>query len=148
MIKSSDIASALVTQLRAIPALVTALGANAANIYAKDEYESLMDAQWGQPDGTLMVVYQYTIPGAVGSLEVYQHTFSLFLQYQADPSAILALVLDGIPTGSGNRMCELSLVAGLLPFGTASIFRRQFPISDKQSKDFWEIQISFPDRGI
>jgi hypothetical protein len=148
MIKSSDISAALVTQLRAIPALVTALGNSAANIYVKDEYEPLLDAQWGQPDGTLMVVYQYTIPGGLGSMEVYQHTFSLFLQYQADPSAILALVLDAVPTGAGNKMRELSLVAGLLPFGTASIFRRQFAISDKQAKDFWEIQLSFPDRGI
>lgn len=148
MILASTIASALVTQLRAIPALVAALGASTANIYAKDDYEPLMDARWGQLDGSLMVVYQYTIPGNIGSMEVYQHTFSLFLQYQADPSAILALILDAVPTGAGNKMRELSLVSGLLPFGTASIFRRQFPISDKQSKDFWEIQVSFPDRGI
>lgn len=144
MIQPSAITAAMVTQLKAIPALVAALG-TANNIAAYNEAGSLAEAIRNLRAKELLVAWQQTIPSASGAMEMWLHQASVFFRVHGDPSPVIAAILTGIPTTKQVAFHRLQLAAGLLPSTTPIIFRRQLPVSDTAAVDYIEIQFSYGD---
>ena len=144
MISPATITAAMVTQLKAIAALVTALG-SANNIAAHNESGSLAEAIRNLKAKEVLVAWQQTIPGESSAMEMWLHQASIFFRVIGDPAPVLTVILTGIPAGQAVAFHRLQLTAGLLPSTTPSTYRRQLPISETAAVDYIEIQFNYGD---
>lgn len=144
MITPVTITTAMVTKLRLIPALVTALGVS-SKIFVHDERGSLADSIRNLEANELLVAWQQSVPGEMGPLTIWEHQVSVFFRVYGDPSTAISAVLTGVPTGEASAFHRLTLTAGLLPSTTPTVFRRQLPISETAAVDYIEIQFSYGD---
>lgn len=144
MITPSTITAAMITKLRLIPTLVTAMGTS-ARIFTHDEQGSLAESIRNLKAKELLVAWQQSVPAEMGPLTIWEHQISVFFRVYGDPSTAISAILTGIPTGSQQPFHRLTLTAGLLPSTTPTIFRRQLPISGDAFVDYIEIQFSYGD---
>lgn len=150
MIDPATLRAEQVTALRQIPALVALLGGNTANIvdYEEEENGDLFNTIFALDPPKLLVVYQGTNPSG-GSRSMWQHNFSWIIRVSTSPTAVFAAIVNGVRTGgSGLALLYETINPAYQPMSIPVMRRALIPISDRASKDYWEISISFTSKGI
>jgi hypothetical protein len=149
MIDPADLRSGLVAALRDIPAVVTLVG-SAQNIreYEEEENGDLLNTIFGLPVPTILVVYQGS-NAAGGPRSLWQHQVSLIVRTATSPTALFAAIVNGVrTTGGGLPLVHDTIHASYSPMAIPAMRRAFIPVSERSSKDYWEITTSFISRGI
>lgn len=154
MINPGTIADELVTLLKAIPALVTLVGGNAANIYAyHDTYPERVDLRLAvrqMPSPGVMVAWTGTQPSGI-STQFWKHEFSIFMRTAEEAKTstphgyydMFRQVVKGIPAGQSLPIPYLTVDSNCEPMDTPAIHRQ----SGVEGLDFFEITLSFCEIG-
>jgi len=135
--------------LREIPDLVNLLGGDALNIvdYEEEDNGDLFNTIFSLDPPKLLVVYQGTSPSG-GFPTLWQHNFSWIVRVSGSPTAVLSAIVDGIRTGgSGLQFLYDSIHDKYQPMSLPQMRRAVIPVSERASKDYWEITTSFISRG-
>lgn len=150
MIDPATLRTALVNALKDIPALVSALGNSAANIeeYVEQNEGDLFSKIASLKAPRLLVLYNGT-GFAGGTRELWRHTFSLIVAATGSPTAVFALVVNGVPASGGNTrvMLEYPIHAQYHQMEVPQLSRRVIPVSESSSFDYWEITTAYVSRG-
>lgn len=158
MIAPSTLAGNIVTALRAIPALVTAMGGTATRIsaYADTFPQSvqLFQAVQDMPPPGMLVVWNGTEPYGRGLAEVWVHEFAVIVRPKPETSTATGIsdiwlnFVDGIPTGmGGQKMLFTEVNSALYRMETPRIRRMSLPINERDSLDYFEITMRFVEKG-
>ena len=153
MIAPLDIQNALVSKLQAIPALLLLVGSTAGNISAYvDEWPSrvdLLEAVRDMKPGEILVAHQETGPGQLARMETWRHRFSIYVKPLGKVSDVWYQFVNGIPTnGDGLKMLYTeSLDPTLHRMNTPSIRRQFLPVNEFTVLDYFEISVTFDERG-
>lgn len=149
MIDPAILRAAQVTALREIAALVTLVGGSTANIvdYEEEENGDLFNTVFALAPPKILVVYQGTTPSGQYP-SVWQHNFSWIIRVAGSPTAVFAAIVNGVRTGgSGLALLLDSIHDKYEPMSLPQMRRAVIPISDRASKDYWEITTSYLSRG-
>ena len=133
-VNPEDIVGALVTLLRDIPDLVTAMGGDATKIYAYlDRYPtnvSLEMAKYQMPSPGIMVAWQGSGPGSFGGFEAWKHEISIFCRAgvgsESTPSGyweLFRLIVKGVPAAAAIAMQYVTVHPACQPMDTPSMRR-------------------------
>lgn len=150
MIDPAILRAAQVTSMRSISGLVDLLGADPGNIIGYDEEDNgdLLNTIFSLEPPKLLVVYQGTVP-AGGARSMWQHNFSWIVRVSVSPTAVFSAILSGTVTGgSGLSFVFDTIHPAYEPMSLPSMRRSIIPVSDRASRDYWEITTSFMSRGI
>jgi hypothetical protein len=152
VLNPKTIGDGFIVHLKAIAALVALFGGNASDIsYYDDNYPERSDYLKAIEDlapGKLLLVYQSTTPGAKSLRETWVHTFSLIIKPRESIGAIFEALINGVPTtGSGLSMYQVEPVAGCYAMEVPSLRRRTLQVSTGMYVDYFEIQVSFTEKG-
>ncbi len=154
MLATKTIQDGLVAKLRALAALVALMkDGNSANISAYiDEWPKkadLLEAVRDMDPGTILVAHQETGPANLARMEVWRHRFSVYLKPLGLMSDAWTQIVNGIPAGGdGLPMYMTEVVAGLHRMDTPSIRRQFLPVNEFTVIDYFEISISFAEKGF
>lgn len=154
MLAPQTIQEALVAKFQAIPALVALMkDGSASNIFAYiDEWPGridLLEAVRNLQEGALLVAHQETGPANLGRMEAWTHRLSCYLKPVGTMSAAWDQIVNGIPTGGDGLPMYLTEVHAKLHRMNTPTLRRQFlPISEVTVIDYFEISISFAEKGF
>jgi hypothetical protein len=158
MIAPSTLAGNIVTALRAIPALVTAMGGTATRIsaYADTFPQSvqLFQAIQDLPPPGMLVVWNGTGPYGRGLSEVWVHEFAVIVRPKPETgtatgiSDIWSNFVNGIPTAmGGQKMLFTEVNSALHRMETPSIRRMSLQVSETKVLDYFEITMRFVEKG-
>jgi hypothetical protein len=149
MIDPATLRAAQVTALKEIPSLVTLLGAEANIVdYEEEDNGDLFNTVFALDPPKLLVVYQGTNPSG-GARSMWQHNFSWIIRVSTSPTAVFAAIVNGVRTGgSGLALLYDSINPNYQPMSLPSMRRAVIPISERASRDYWEITTSFISRGV
>lgn len=149
MIDPATLRTAFVNALKDIPALVAALGASASNIeeYVDQNEGDLFSKIASLKAPRLLVIYSGT--NQAGGQSLWRHAFSLIVCASGSPTAIYALVINGVPASGGNTrtMLEYPIHAKYHQMEVPQLSRRVIPVSETSSFDYWEITTAFVSTG-
>jgi hypothetical protein len=155
MIDPSTLIESLVTLLRDIPDLVAEMGGDPDRIYAyHDQYPkraSLVNAIHTMPAPGIMAVWQGTVPGTFGGVDVWKQQVTLYLRAQETfdgnpPTAyyrLHRLILKGVPMSAGVPMLNLTIHPSCYPMDLPPIQRQ----TDAEGLDYFEVPITFTEAG-
>jgi hypothetical protein len=153
MIDASEIVNNLVTMMRDVPDLVTAVGSDSSRIFAyHDSYPhnvSLAHALHQMPSPSLMVVWQGTQPGAFGGVDVWKHQIAMFLRAKEEATAgtayykLFRLITKGVPTATGIALENATVHPSCYAMDLPSIQRQ----TDAEGLDYFEVTLSFTEAG-
>lgn len=158
MTDPNTIAGALVTALRAIPALVTAMGGVSTRISAYADTFPQSVQLWQAvhdlaPPG-MLVVWNGTMPGGRGLSEVWLHEFSIIVRPKPETSTATGIsdiwsnFVNGVPTGmGGQKMIFTEITPALHRMETPSIRRMSLPVNERDSLDYFEITVRFAEKS-
>ena len=117
MINPKTLVAEFVAALQALPNLVDALGSGADSIQGYSENSIVFGEQTqnnirlailSMPPGSIMVVWQGTGTGRLGSALMFVHEFSLYLRTPETPSVgyedLFNLIVNDYPTGTTIKM--------------------------------------------
>jgi hypothetical protein len=147
VIKPSDITSEIVTLLRAIPALVEAMGDDDERIYVYDDTYPVnvnrSDAIRNAPSPSVMVMYRSTGEAVAGGM--WTHRVSLYLRPKdgGSYSDLAYLIFSGVPTGHGYAFpnCEVHQdLADMRIEGEAT------PTVDDEGVEYMEVNLRFEEK--
>ena len=150
MIDPAILRTAQVEALRGISPLILLLGGDPGNIveYAEEENGDLFNTVFALDPPKLLVVYQGTNPSS-GARTMWQHNFSWIMRVTGSPTAILAAITsESVTGGSGLPFVFDTIHPNYQPMSLPSMRRTVIPISERASKDYWEITTSFISKGI
>ena len=153
MIDASEIVNNLVTMLRDVPDLVTAVGSDANRIFAyHDSYPknvSLAHALHQMPSPSIMVAWQGTQPGAFGGVDVWRHQIALFLRAKEESTVgtayykLFRLIVKGVPAATGIALENATVHSSCYAMDLPSIQRQ----TDAEGLDYFEVTLSFTETG-
>lgn len=155
MINAAEIVDALVALLRDIPDLVSEMDGDAGRIYAyHDQYprrSSLAVAIHQMPVPGIMAVWQGTVAGTFGGMDVWKHQVTLYLRAReasgGDPPAayyrLFRLITKGVPVSAGVPMMNAAVHLSCYPMDLPSIQRA----TDAEGLDYFEVPITFTEAG-
>jgi hypothetical protein len=149
MVDPEDLVDELVALLRAVPALVTAMGEDATRIYGyDDEYPqttNLPRAIHKMASPSVMVVYAGFGIGSMGRGQPINHAVTICVRPGPDASIfdIGKLLVDGTPTGQAVAMIYLTVDTALDPMEVEGRYNRQV---DAEGVEYWELNISFNEK--
>ncbi len=150
MIQPSEIVNNLVTALRAIPSLVTAMGELEDSIFAySDQFphnSSLHRAIHQMPLPSIMAVWMGTQPGRNGGMSFWQHRVTLYVRAGNATDAyasVFRLITKTVPTGYGNTLLYEQIHASCEAMDIPSIQRQ----TDAEGLDYFEIPLTFQEIG-
>jgi len=155
MINPAELVDNLVALLRAIPELVSEMGGDEQRIFAyHDQYPkraSLVNAIHTMPAPGIMAVWQGTVPGTFGGVDVWKQQVTLYLRAQETfdgnpPTAyyrLHRLILKGVPTSAGVPMLNLTIHPSCYPMDLPAIQRQ----TDAEGLDYFEVPLAFTEMG-
>jgi hypothetical protein len=149
VIDPTDIVDNLVTLLKDIPDLVTAVGGDGDRIYGYfDEdtrYPNLEMAKYQMLIPSVMVTFQRTDPASFGGFEVWQHTLSIYLRAPSTAACfyLFRLLTKGVPTSLGTALQYAAVHESCQPMNTPSLSRQ----TDAAGVDYYEVSMSFTEIG-
>lgn len=156
MTDPNTIATALVTALRSITGLVTAMGGTATRIsaYADAFPQSvqLWQAVQDLAPPAMLVVWNGTQPYGRGLSDLWVHEFAVIVRPKPETttatgiSDIWSNFVNGIATG-GLKMLFTEVNSALHRMETPSIRRMSLPINERDSLDYFEITVRFTEKG-
>jgi hypothetical protein len=157
MIDPKTIADTLVSRLKEITALVTAMGGSASNITAYHDSFPKASQLWEAINElkppAMLVVWNGTMP-AGGRMELWMHEFALIVRAKPETTTatgytdIWLALCNGVPTGGDRqRLIFSTIVAGLHRMETPSIRRMSIPVNERDALDYFEITIRFTEAG-
>ena len=157
MINPKTILAGWVTNLQAIPDLVAALGGDLDAIQHYSENRVVFGhptennvrlAILSMPPGSIMVVWQGTVPARLGNMQVFGHDFSLYLRAPeiADVGyeELWTWIVNGIPTGGNLRLLHTQIDPNCEPmdFYLPSARRNTVVISaDGATFEYFEVPV-------
>lgn len=149
MIDPAILRAAQVAALRGLPGVVALLGGLPENVidYEEEENGDLFNTIFALEPPKLLVVYQGTNPTG-GARTMWQHNFSWIVRVAGSPTALLAAITTGTTAGGSIPFVFDSIHPSYQSMTLPSMRRAVIPISDRASKDYWEITTSFISRGI
>lgn len=121
MINPKTILAEWVTALQALPNLVEALGdarriqyyTENATVFGRQTENNIRLAILSMPPGSILIAWQGTRPGRIGSALVFVHEFSLYLRAPESASVgyedIFNWLVNDIPEGSSLSMLHTNL---------------------------------------
>ena len=143
MVDGAELVDALVTKLRSVPALVTAMGEDQERIYAyHDDYPQHVSLEFAAHQMLapgVMVSYEGVAPGSFGNAEVWKHQ--------------LLIHLRAAEVGSGNPYSLL--FAAIMTLQYATIHASCYPMeeislerrTDAEGIDLFAIPLTFSEIG-
>ena len=151
MINPKAILGEWVTALRSCPDLVTAIGGDGNNIRPFMEgladHNNLRLAILQMPPGSILIAWQGTRPGRLGSALVFVHEFSLYLRAPESASVgyedIFNWLVNDVPSSGSLSMLHTSVDANCEPmdFYLPSAQRNTVVISaDGATFEYFEIR--------
>jgi hypothetical protein len=155
VINAAEIVDGLVALLRDIPELVSEMDGDAGRIYAyHDQYprrSSLAVAIHQMPVPGIMAVWQGTVPGTFGGMDVWKHQVTLYLRaretFAGDPPTtyyrLFRLITKGVPVSAGVQMMHATVHPSCYPMDLPSIQRA----TDAEGLDYFEVPITFTEAG-
>ena len=155
MIDPSVLVDNLVALLRDIPELVLEMDGEPERIYAyHDQYpkrSSLAHAIHQMPAPSIMAVWQGTVPGSFGSVDVWKHQVTLYLRaretFDGDPPTayyrLFRLITKGEPASAGVAMLNATVHPSCYPMDLPSIQRQ----TDAEGLDYFEVPMTFTETG-
>ena len=153
MIDTSELLNNLVTMLRDIPEIVTAMGGDPLRIYPyHDSYPkniNLVHAIHAMPAPAIMAVWMGTHPGDFGGMDVWNHDFKLFLRAKEESTVgtaytkLFKLIVKGIPTKTGIAMLNATVLNSCYAMNLPSTVRQ----TDAEGLDYFEVPLSFTEIG-
>lgn len=150
MVDTNDIIDALITQLRDIPDLVTAVGGDETRIFAyKDAYPgsvSLREAVYSQTTPSVMVAFEARKRDKNGEWPTVRHDLLVIVRPSSVSgyATIAALITEGTPTTAALPMYILEIHADCLPFGVdLPELQRE---SDANGIDYYTLLLSFKEK--
>jgi hypothetical protein len=150
MIDPSLLRASLVENLQKIDPLIALFDGDTTNIleYVEEENGDLLNTIFGLNSPKMIVVYQGTNPVG-GQRSMWQHNFSFVFRVPTSPTAVLAAIVSGTVTGgSGLPFVFDTIHPAYEPMTLPTMRRAVIPVSDRASKDYWEITTSLNSRGI
>ena len=155
MIDPSEIVTNLVAMLRDVPELVAEVGGDPERIYPyHDQYPknvSLVHAIHTMPAPSIMAVWQGTLPGSFGGMDVWKHQITLFLRaketFGGDPPSsyyrLFRLLTKGVPAETGQPLLNATVHPSCYPMDLPMIQRQ----TDAEGLDYFEMPLSFTEIG-
>ena len=166
LVDPSQILRAIVERLQDVPPLLKELRDEKKRIRAyydaPPESTSLVEAIHAMPVPGILIVWQGSSPGAIGSFETVRHTFSIYLragdsvgdpdQFATGYYRLWRLICEGDP----ENIVEPGTVDTKLPLWLAQIHPGCDPLesipaisrqTDADGFDFFEMQLSFNENG-
>ncbi len=151
MTNPNDLIDALVAKLRAISALVIAVGQAGYILAYKDNYPNnvnLVEALVELRTPGIMIVWRGSGPANSARREVWQHQFSIFIKAVGEAADFWDLIVDGVPAGGdGLKMLRTEIHPNVGQMNTPSIARRSLPISQFATLDYFEATLSLNEKG-
>lgn len=154
MLAPKTIQDALIAKYRAIPALVALMkDGSSSNIAAYiDEWPKkadLLEAVRDMDPGTMLIAHQETGPANLARMEVWRHRFSVYLKPLGLMSDAWFQIVNGVSAGGdGLAMYLTEVTTGLHRMDTPSIRRQFLPVNEFTVIDYFEINISFAEKGF
>jgi hypothetical protein len=122
MINPKTLGAEFVTAMRSLPNLVGALGGDATRIQYYTENTTVFGvptqnnirlAVLSMPPGSIMIVWQGTRTGRLGTLLMPVHDFSLYLRAPETPSVgyedLFNWIVNDVPQGSSVKMLHTNI---------------------------------------
>lgn len=147
MVDPSDILDAVVTKLKAIPGVVT-LVTSANNIYAHTPdfptVNSLQQALNSMGAPSILVAYE---SGQTGTDTIaWTHYISIYVMPRGDVFALLAAIINGIPTTDSEKFQDIEVLADLDCAHELSILPPESRDFGEVSFDFWSIRLGYREK--
>ena len=124
-------------------------------IYAyHDQYPkraSLANAIHTMPAPGIMAVWQGTVPGRFGGVDVWKHQVTLYLRaretFDGDPPTayyrLLRLITKGVPASAGVPLMNATIHPSCYPMDLPLIQRQ----TDAEGLDYFEVPMTFTEAG-
>jgi hypothetical protein len=157
MINPKTILAEWVTALQALPNLVRALG-DASNIqfysenrvvFGKKTKNNIRSAILSMPTGSIMIVWNGTVPGRLGGAQVFKHKFSLYLRapevLNVGYEDLFTWIVEDIPANSALKMLHVAIDPACEPmdFELPSAQRNTVVVSDDGTTfEYFEVPVS------
>lgn len=152
MLDPSTLGAAYVARLQAISALVTLMGGTTGNIQQYDDnYPTVVDYLKAVREMTtpgILVAHQETGPGKLASMEVWRHRYTAVVKPNGKISDVWALLVNGVPAGGdGLKMLSTAVHPSVFRMDIPILKRQFLPISEVAVLDYYEVTITFIERG-
>lgn len=149
MLRSSELTAAIVTKLKLVSALVSALGSSTKISAYTDSfasYASLMDAVSAMPAGTVLVTWDSTTQDGRGQ---WEHGIDVYIRPSTTASGevIVDYILDGTATGDPLRVYDMPLHASCLPMRFRSLSRFPLAVTADAVIEFHKLSFSLVEIG-
>jgi hypothetical protein len=142
MVSLIALTDAMVAKLQSIPPLVSLLESGAASIQGyideNPDRNSLSNAIYQMPSGSLLVVWNGTVLEAPTTMEAWVHVLQIFVRAKRGGSALAVVdeLVDGIPEpGDGLRWRYCPLLDGVLPTVVKDVSR----VIDEEGIDYFVV---------
>ena len=158
MINPKTLLGEWVTALQSLPNLVAALGDDGNQIqfysentvvFGQQTQNNIRQALLSMPPGSIMVAWQGTHPGRLGTALVFVHEFSLYLRAPEDAGVgyedLFNWIVNDTPKGGGLVMLHTNIDPCCEPmdFGLPSAQRNTVVISaDGATFEYFEVRAS------
>jgi hypothetical protein len=163
MINPKTILAEWVAVLRNLPALVTALGGDpnsiqlyseTAVVFGQPAENNLRLAILNMPPGSVMVAWQGTRPGRLGTLLTFVHEFSIYLRAPAGGNVgyedLFYALVNSSPSGSTLKMLHTNVDPNCEPmdFYLPAAQRNVMVVSsDGATFEYFEVRTSLIEAG-
>lgn len=154
MINVNDLLDAIVTMLRSNEDLVTALGGTAEDTRIEGYYDTIQEAansraaMLNAKTPTLLIMWQQTGPHRTDRRELWRHDYIGILKANQNSAAVFDALVNGIPSlGCGMRMLYTEVVDDCYSMEVPMMARRQVMLNETQFVDYFEISLSYVEKG-
>lgn len=140
----------IAVHIRSCPEVLAEIADNAEAVSAYQDLasvnNSLAEAVYTQPNGTVLVAWTSTVlGGSEGEMQYWEHAVDIYCRAlrQQSPLKLINAVLDGTPEGSDIRWRYMCVNADVLPMQLLDISR----VPDEEGIDYYVIRTSFKEPG-
>lgn len=147
MVSVIELTNAMVATLQKIPELEPLLENGIVGYIDENPTKnSIQNAIYQMPAGSLLVVWQGTNLQAAQTMEAWLHVLQIYVRAQRGRSAleIIDALVDGVPVpGDGLRWRFCPLIPGVLPTAIHEIVR----IADEEGIDYFVVTTATQETG-
>jgi len=138
MVSLIEITNAMTAKLQSIPELVALLDSIVGYVDENPERNSISNAIYGMPAGSLLVVWNGTTLEAASTMEAWIHVLQIYVRARRgdSPLAVIDALMDGIPVpGDGLRWRYCPIMDGVLPTVVRDVVR----LIDEEGIDYYAV---------